>query len=84
MWWKVSEPLKPQSLLTDSLWTSISGLWSALVASDHFEDVLIIDPEAWLATDEGRSNLYDCDGLLAQSSKKSVRTRVMQYQAIHG
>ena len=63
---------------------SLAGLWSALVAADHFEDVLIIEPESWLHTEEGRSNIYDEDGTYIENSRQNTRTRVMQYNAIHG
>ena len=54
------------------------------MASDHFEDVLILEPESWLATEEGKSNTYDEHGTPIQTVKKSIRTRVQQHDAIHG
>lgn len=66
------------------LGASIAGLWTALVASDHFEDVLILEPEAWLDTEEGRSNTYDEHGKSTNCPKNNVRTRVSQYHGLHG
>ena len=64
--------------------TSIAGLWSALAAADHFEDVLIVEPEAWVGTDLGTSNSYDAKGDCVLE-KTPPRTRVMQYaNSIHG
>ncbi|KIY66465.1 hypothetical protein CYLTODRAFT_398649 [Cylindrobasidium torrendii FP15055 ss-10] len=55
---------------------SIAGLITARVCHDHFERVLIIEPEAWLTTEEGQlTEAY------AQASK---RARIMQYDAYHG
>ena len=63
---------------------SIAGLWSALAAADHFEDVLIVEPEAWVGTDLGMSNSYDAHGERIHE-KTPQRTRVMQYtNSVHG
>jgi hypothetical protein len=55
---------------------SIAGLMTARVCHDHFERVVVVEPEAWLATSEG----WDP----AQQPQKSKRTRIMQYQSIQG
>ncbi|KAH8117861.1 hypothetical protein DFH11DRAFT_1503246 [Phellopilus nigrolimitatus] len=62
---------------------SIAGLWTARIAADHFEDVLIVEPEAWVHTEEGQSNTCDKAGEYVESSREHVRTRVMQYDADH-
>ncbi|KAI5119728.1 hypothetical protein M0805_008658 [Coniferiporia weirii] len=75
---------------------SIAGLWTARVCADHFEDVVIIEPEAWLATERARSNLFDERGEKARvqvaangpdadadSGGHTTRTRVPQYRAQH-
>ncbi|KAL5526456.1 hypothetical protein ACEPAF_8179 [Sanghuangporus sanghuang] len=62
---------------------SIAGLWSALVAADHFENVLIIEPEAWVFTEEGKSNTYDRNGVYIEDSREHARSRVAQYNAHH-
>ncbi|KAF8811474.1 hypothetical protein BYT27DRAFT_7208525 [Phlegmacium glaucopus] len=55
---------------------SISGLVTARVCHDHFERVLIIEPEGWLFTD---------DGMPTQAwTQKNKRTRVMQYRSGQG
>ena len=70
------------TLLT--VFVSIAGLWSALAAADHFEDVLIVEPEAWVGTDLGMSNSHDAAGERIRE-KAPLRTRVMQYtNTFHG
>ncbi|KAF8806733.1 hypothetical protein BYT27DRAFT_7256738 [Phlegmacium glaucopus] len=52
---------------------SISGLITARVCHDHFERVLIVEPEAWLFTD---------DAMPTQAwTQKNTRTRVKQYRS---
>lgn len=62
---------------------SIAGLWSALVAADHFEDVLIIEPEAWLS-DVGKCNQYNAEGLPILEEGAPKRTRVAHSDVCHG
>ncbi|KLO08763.1 hypothetical protein SCHPADRAFT_595212 [Schizopora paradoxa] len=62
---------------------SIAGLWSARVCADHFEDVVIVEPEAWLATDDGVSPIYDENGNEIKNAAKFPRTRVVQYHGLH-
>ncbi|KAJ6530365.1 hypothetical protein DFH09DRAFT_934243 [Mycena vulgaris] len=54
---------------------SISGLLAARVCHDHFERVLIVEPELWVASEEGRK----IDGW----DQKLQRSRVMQYTSLH-
>lgn len=62
---------------------SIAGLWTARVCADHFEDVLIIEPEEWLGTEEGSRAIYDANGL-KKAGEVHDRTRVPQYNMLHG
>ncbi|KAF8232122.1 hypothetical protein L208DRAFT_1436786 [Tricholoma matsutake] len=55
---------------------SIAGLSAARVCHDHFEKVVIVEPEAWLATTEGWKP--------EREQKKKTRARVLQYQSLHG
>ncbi|KAK7469990.1 hypothetical protein VKT23_001425 [Stygiomarasmius scandens] len=55
---------------------SIAGLLTARVCSDHFEKVIIVEPEAWLCTEDGKR--------IDSWNQKNKRTRVMQYYSIHG
>ncbi|KAJ7457464.1 hypothetical protein FB451DRAFT_1353732 [Mycena latifolia] len=54
---------------------SIAGLLAARVCHDHFERVLIVESEAWVASEEGRK----IDGW----DFKVQRSRVMQYNSLH-
>ncbi|KAF8219398.1 hypothetical protein L208DRAFT_1418297, partial [Tricholoma matsutake] len=54
---------------------SIAGLTTARVCHDHFEKVIIVEPELWLATTEGWKP--------EQEQKKRTRTRVLQYRTLH-
>lgn len=64
---------------------SIAGLWTARALADHYEDVLIIEPEAWIGSEVGRSNAYTADGIPIEENSTPQRTRVMQYNnALHG
>lgn len=65
------------------IYYSIAGLLAARVCADHFEDVVIVESESWLATEEGRTGPYN------QSGEKTfeadhVRARVMQHKAVNG
>jgi hypothetical protein len=55
---------------------SVAGLLTARVCHDHFERVLIVEAEAWVASEEGRK----MDGW----NQKLVRSRVAQYASLHG
>lgn len=64
---------------------SIAGLWAARICADHFEDVLIFEPEEWLSTEEGRTSVYDQDGQHKNPDiKPRARTRVGHYDSLHG
>lgn len=68
----------------NSLVGSIAGLWTARVAADHFEDVLVIEPEEWVGSELGRSNPFDANGDRIEENAPP-RTRVMQYtNSLHG
>lgn len=62
----------------------MAGLWTARICADHFEEVLIIEPEEWLDSEEGVSPIYDQSGVYIESRRTSTRTRVEQYTAAHG
>ncbi|KAK7450995.1 hypothetical protein VKT23_012672 [Stygiomarasmius scandens] len=55
---------------------SIAGLLSARVCHDHFERVIIVEPEAWLCTEDARRH--------DSWNQKNKRTRIMQYNSTHG
>ena len=61
---------------------SIAGLWAARACLDHFEDVVIVEPEAWLGTDIGGKPPYNEIGTL--QGERHERARVLQYNAAHG
>lgn len=62
---------------------SIAGLWAARICADHFEDVLIVEPEAWLATDDGFAPVFDENGDKLESAPAHQRTRLHQYFGAH-
>lgn len=63
---------------------SMAGLWTARAAADHFEDVLVIEPEAWVGSELGKTNPYNTEGERIQETTPP-RTRVMQYSnSVHG
>ncbi|KAK0188408.1 hypothetical protein F5146DRAFT_1055127 [Armillaria mellea] len=54
---------------------SIAGLTAARVCHDHFDDVIIIEPEAWLNS---------ADAIRPDSwNQENKRSRVMQYESFH-
>ena len=53
-----------------------SGILAARVCHDHFERVVIIEPEEWLSTKEGR--------LTAAWTQTSQRSRIIQYFSLNG
>lgn len=65
-----------------SLNHSIAGLWSARVAADHFEEVVIVEPESWLS-DIGKTNQYSAEGIPVLEEEAPLRTRVAQYSLVH-
>lgn len=63
---------------------SIAGLWTARVCADHFEDVLVIEPEVWTNGDKGMDALYDENGERKDGVSTTPRQRVVQYNSSHG
>ncbi|PBK99981.1 hypothetical protein ARMGADRAFT_1074807 [Armillaria gallica] len=54
---------------------SIAGLVAARVCHDHFEDVVIVEPETWLSSqDAKRTDAWN---------QENKRTRIMQYGSLH-
>ena len=62
---------------------SIAGLWTARICADHFEEVLIIEPEMWTADTEGSQGRYDENGNLKEDLRVFARQRISQYNAAH-
>ena len=60
---------------------SIAGLLSARICSDHFEQVIIVEPEEWVTTAEGLDNGHRTERSPLDSHK---RARVPQYASLHG
>ena len=56
---------------------SIAGLLSARVCSDHFENVVMIEPEEWVTKTEGVADAHSSPVL-------QKRSRVPQYNTFHG
>ncbi|KAK7016955.1 hypothetical protein R3P38DRAFT_2541121 [Favolaschia claudopus] len=54
---------------------SIAGLFAARVCHDHFERVLVVEAEPWVASEEGRR----VDGW----KQTHQRSRVMQFTSLH-
>lgn len=55
---------------------SFAGLWTACVCSDHFEDVVVIEPDVWVCADEGTKTPVKVPD--------SRRAHVAQYNSLHG
>ncbi|KAE9409588.1 hypothetical protein BT96DRAFT_1012557 [Gymnopus androsaceus JB14] len=55
---------------------SIAGLLAARVCHEFFERVVIIEPEGWLNGEDGMRRF--------SWEQEHKRTRVMQYQSLHG
>ncbi|KAK0501773.1 hypothetical protein EDD18DRAFT_1347844 [Armillaria luteobubalina] len=54
---------------------SIAGLVAARVCHDHFEDVVVVEPETWLSSqDAKRTDSWN---------QENKRTRIMQYGSLH-
>ncbi|KAF8577645.1 hypothetical protein K439DRAFT_1639514 [Ramaria rubella] len=60
---------------------SIAGLFSARVCADHFEKVIIVEPEAWLATAEGQVDRHR--ERTEENLPVQKRLRVLQYTSLH-
>ncbi len=61
-------------VLSQFCFSSVGGLITARVCHDHFEQVFIVEPEAWL---------NDPHPQRAESNQESKRSRVMQYDSLH-
>ncbi len=55
---------------------SFAGLWTACICSDHFEHVVVIEPDAWVCTEEGIRTPVELP--------VTKRARVAQYNSLHG
>ncbi|KAG8926052.1 hypothetical protein FRC02_009254 [Tulasnella sp. 418] len=64
---------------------SIAGLYAASVCADHFENVIVVEPDRWVSdhgtTLDDQSNTHTSTGGTPKSS--SGRSRVMQYNLVH-
>lgn len=69
-------PFERRTQPSDELLRSIAGLWAARICADHFEDVLVVEAESWVGTEEGRTPLYDENGVIREGDKVQVRARV--------
>jgi hypothetical protein len=72
----------PHSYTSSHLILSIAGLLSARVLSDHFEEVVVIDPDADVLVHRALAD----DALRFPNGKDAVgsaRPRVMQWTAFH-
>ncbi len=57
-------------------YSSISGLLAARVCLDHFEEVVLVEAESWLGSDDAqRRDTWN---------QEHTRSRVMQYNSFHG
>ena len=63
---------------------SIAGLWAARVCADHFENVIVVEPEEWTTTEEAGRGRYDENGERRAGCSDHLRTRVYQYNSVHG
>lgn len=54
---------------------SIGGLLAARVCHDHFEEVVIIEPEAWINSEDAMR--------VDPWNQESKRSRIMQYESLH-
>jgi hypothetical protein len=64
--------------------SSIAGLYVARVCADHFERVIVVESEEWLATEEGTAPVCDEKGNMYCEERRHERTRVMQTDVLHG
>ncbi|EJD37343.1 hypothetical protein AURDEDRAFT_188101 [Auricularia subglabra TFB-10046 SS5] len=67
---------------------SVTGLLAARICSDHFERVVVVEPEAWTFTEEARepANFDTREVKSSTATYNSVnhkRSRVYQYAAVH-
>ncbi|EJD37355.1 hypothetical protein AURDEDRAFT_188108 [Auricularia subglabra TFB-10046 SS5] len=67
---------------------SVAGLFAARICSDHFERVIVVEPEAWTHTVEARAPpRFDTREVQGNGSPYNTinhkRSRVYQYTAVH-
>ncbi|KAJ7066142.1 hypothetical protein C8F01DRAFT_1122312 [Mycena amicta] len=55
---------------------SVAGLLTARICHGHFRKVLIIEPDAWVATEEART--------VSGWNQGHPRTRILQWNSLHG
>ncbi|KAJ7814291.1 hypothetical protein B0H14DRAFT_2522274 [Mycena olivaceomarginata] len=55
---------------------SIAGLLTARICHGHFESVVVVEAEAWVASEEGRK--------VRGWERKLNRSRIVQYTSLHG
>lgn len=63
---------------------SFSGLYAARVLSDHFKDILVVEPESWVGTVDGYAAVFDENGNVIEAGQKHNRARVLQHGTTHG
>ncbi len=63
-------------MFADSEVISVGGLLTARVCQDHFERVIIVEPEAWVSTEEGCA--------VHSWTQSQIRSRLIQYQSLQG
>ena len=88
MWWKVRairveirDSAEQIFLETPVLISnSISGLWTARICADHFEDVLIVEPDGLGESTADESD----DDYSSNTAQEPTRKRVLQYDSAHG
>ena len=56
-------------------YSSIGGLIAARVCHDHFDDVLIVEPEAWLNSQDAMR--------VDPWNQECKRSRIVQYNSLH-
>lgn len=61
---------------------SLAGLMAARVCADHFEKILVVDPEPCLSEDAAGEGLKTFNTDAVSTDKK--RSRIPQYDATHG
>ncbi|KAK0215033.1 hypothetical protein IW262DRAFT_1300269 [Armillaria fumosa] len=55
---------------------SLAGLFAARVCHDHFDEVVIVEPEVWV--DRPDAQRHDA------WNQENTRSRIMQYESLHG
>ncbi len=63
-------------VLPSQLPCSVGGLLAARVCHDHFDDVVIVEPEMWLNSEDARRT--------DSWNQGNRRSRVMQYESFQG